>query len=184
MKIINSRKILDDSNFEYYQFEDKEELPLEIDKTFRELFLNLANGRDRAKKLLNSKLYKHQFSTLNALENGFNAILISGTGSGKTEAWAIYALKNKKKTLAIYPTIALSQDQIIRLEDYYSGLGNDLVIKVEASTATEVPQEERRRIKEKLTSSLLVITNPAFLLSDLKRFAKRKSSIKKEKELY
>jgi DEAD/DEAH box helicase domain-containing protein len=179
MKIINSRKILDDSNFEYYQFEDKEELPLEIDKTFGELFPNLANGRDRAKKLLNSKLYKHQFSTLNALENGFNAILISGTGSGKTEAWAIYALKNKKKTLAIYPTIALSQDQIIRLEDYYSGLGNDLVIKVEASTATEVPQEERRRIKEKLTSSLLVITNPAFLLSDLKRFAKRKSPILK-----
>jgi len=179
MRIINSRKILDKFNFKYYQFEDKEELPLEVDKTFGELLPFLANGGEHAKKLLNSKLYKHQFSTLNALENGFNVILISGTGSGKTEAWAIYALKNKKKTLAIYPTIALSQDQVIRLEDYYSGLGNDLVIKVEASTATEVPREEKIRIKEKLTSSLLVITNPAFLLSDLKRFAKRKSPILK-----
>ncbi len=114
------------------------------------------------------KLYRHQLEAFNALLDGKNIVLTAKTGSGKTEAWALAALKSRWKVLAIYPTLALSADQIKRLERYYEacGYGDNAVARIDRPSIT-------RPIDARLTAlrAKVIVTNPAFLLADLKRYA-------------
>ncbi|UXD21598.1 helicase [Ignicoccus pacificus DSM 13166] len=111
-------------------------------------------------KLRGVRMYKHQEEAFEALSSGKNVILVSGTGSGKTEAWVIPVIANAMKALAVYPTLALASDQLRRIKEYFEELGlPGKVIAVDSRNA------------KKVTDASVVATNPAFLMQDLKRIA-------------
>ena len=143
------------------------------DVKFTDILPQLSRGGARAKEVAYARLYKHQLEALSELQKGNNIILISGTGSGKTEAWLLYALSKKKRVLVIYPTLALSADQIKRIEDYSKAISSsDYVIKIDRPSINAFSGAD---ISAKIRNANIVITNPAFLMSDLKRAASRPS---------
>ena len=78
-------------------------------------------------------LYRHQVDALRKLAGGRNAVVSTGTGSGKTESFLIPLLKklvNESESgtlgpgvraMLIYPMNALANDQIERLREVLSG---------------------------------------------------------------
>ena len=139
------------------------------DVRFSDIVPELRSGGPRSRALSGLRLYRHQWEAVQALEKGLNVILVSGTGSGKTEAWVLYSLANGKKVLVLYPTLALSADQIVRIEDYYSSLGKGkAVVKVDRPTLGSFKTDA---VRSRLLKAEVVITNPAFLMADLKRVA-------------
>ncbi len=61
--------------------------------------------------------YEHQTKFGREVLAGRNAILSAGTGSGKTEAALVPALLTGKRVFLLYPTKALLQDQLRRVEE-------------------------------------------------------------------
>ncbi|MCS7094198.1 MAG: DEAD/DEAH box helicase [Thaumarchaeota archaeon] len=121
-------------------------------------------------EIADKELYFHQMRALIALNSGKNLILRSGTGSGKTEAWFLYVAKKRLKAMAIYPTLALANDQVKRLKRYCEALGMKAAI-VDAPTVRDYSKSMgTKRLREEISSSNVVITNPAFLLNELKKF--------------
>ncbi len=124
--------------------------------------------------LRDTKLYKHQYDGYNALQKGLNLILISGTGSGKTEAWILHVLSMIKndpgyRVLAIYPTLALANDQIRRIREY-ARLVEAETLQLDSVRRSElVASIGRRGLREKITSANVVISNPAFIMHDVKK---------------
>ncbi len=131
--------------------------------------------------LAGERLYAHQIEAIEALEEGKNIILKSGTGSGKTEAWVLYALNKIRKDrgfriIAVYPTLALSNDQVSRINKYASLLGIS-VIQLDAPTRDAlIKNYGRAGVRTRLASSNILITNPAYLLSELKKYSVRPRS--------
>ena len=145
-----------------------EEPPREPKRTSTR-FVDVIPEFSKVEHLQNATLYKHQVEAMEALEAGKNIVLTAKTGSGKTEAWALPAIKHRWRVLAIYPTLALSADQIQRLETYYAAVGDgDAVLRVDRPTLDKLSGEKFRR---KLVRARIVVTNPAFLLADIKRMA-------------
>lgn len=101
-------------------------------------------------------LYKFQEVSFNKITNGENVIIISGTGTGKTEAFLIplldKALKGERSVL-IYPTKALARDQLSRVKR----LTDEIGIRV-AVLDGDTPKEERNKIYEDPPE--ILITNP------------------------
>lgn len=122
-RIISSSEVLEGIGYDYLVVEEGASSPELADTTFQDIIPEFVRGSGRVRELVSKKLYLHQLRTLKVLEEGKNVILVSGTGSGKTEAWATYAVRGRLKVLAIYPTLALSQDRIDRLRNYYSAVG-------------------------------------------------------------
>ncbi len=88
----------------------------------------------REVELCNWEMYEHQRLGLKVLLNGGNLLLTAETGAGKTEVWVGYALERIAggedfKSLVVYPTKALTGDQVERIYRYarQAGLG----VKVE-----------------------------------------------------
>ncbi len=154
-------------DFEYFCEEGSE--PKRTSIKFSDLVPELIHGGERSRLIASQYLYEHQLRCLEALREGKNVILRSGTGSGKTEAWVMYALMSRSRVLAVYPTLALSADQIVRIYDYYSALGlKDRVIKVDRPSINLLSGIS---IRSSIEKAYVVITNPAFLMSDIKRIA-------------
>jgi len=61
--------------------------------------------------------YDHQVEFGQEVLVGSNTILSAGTGSGKTEAALVPALLTAKRVFLLYPTKALLQDQLQRVEE-------------------------------------------------------------------
>ena len=168
--IIPSSEVFDKLGYEYLSFPDEPSEPEYADVKFHELISEFTTADGRAKEIADKNLYKHQFETIEVLSEGKNVILISGTGSGKTEAWAIYALKNRLRVLAIYPTLALSQDQIDRLRSYYAAVGlREAVVEIDRPLIEKLGGP--KKVRDLVSRALLIITNPAFLMADIKRLA-------------
>ncbi|MCI2414083.1 MAG: DEAD/DEAH box helicase [Candidatus Aramenus sp.] len=121
---------------------------------------------------LTFKLYKHQFECFNALSQGKNVVLTAFTGSGKTEAWLLYALAKKKRVLALYPTKALANDQSHRIAKYYKCYNFDVHERGEAVYGDVVRYDgdtsASKGVKDSLDRALVTITNPEMLFSLLK----------------
>ncbi|VVB65817.1 ATP-dependent DNA helicase Hel308 [Candidatus Gugararchaeum adminiculabundum] len=68
-----------------------------------------------------AKLYKHQCDGIAKVRDGKNVVVVAPTASGKSEVYLVpvveEALKGKK-TLVLYPTKALSRDQLARFREF------------------------------------------------------------------
>lgn len=103
------------------------------------------------------RLYKYQEEALNRIEQGKNVLIISGTGTGKTEAFLIpildLALKRGDRSVLIYPTKALARDQLDRIRRLTKNL--DVTVGV---IDGDTPTTERNRLYANPPN--IVITNP------------------------
>ncbi|RLE87596.1 MAG: hypothetical protein DRJ67_04370 [Thermoprotei archaeon] len=123
-------------------------------------------------------LYEHQLKALKLLEEGKDVLVCAPNGSGKTEIVMLYALKKFMENpegaavLAIYPTKALTGDQEKRWSKFFI-VANDfrllklpaLVVKLDRDTVEEA--RERIKTANKYKSPLIILSNPAFILSTL-----------------
>jgi len=175
-RVASFKDILDMLSYDYVEIVEDRSEPERADLTFADLIPRFKGASGRAGEISGSKLYKHQLEALNALKEGFNVILISGTGSGKTEAWVLYALLKSLRVLAVYPTLALSEDQVDRLKSYYNTLGfKNAVVKIDSNV---VRRSSSADLRDSIGKAQIIVTNPAFLMADFKRFRRDKSWLK------
>jgi len=105
------------------------------------------------------KFYSHQAEAINKARQGKNVIIATQTASGKTLAFNIPvfdALANDKKATAlyIYPSKALTNDQLKVLQEIETGTG----IKADSNVYDgDTPKEQRQFIRE---NSRIILTNP------------------------
>ncbi|MCS7103993.1 MAG: DEAD/DEAH box helicase [Thermofilaceae archaeon] len=163
--VIDSREILETLNYSYFYKEEDGSEPTRSDVLFSELLPQFSTTH-----LGREKLYLHQLEALDELEKGRNLVLIAGTGSGKTETWFLYAARKRVNTLVLYPTLALANDQVQRLSLYCAQVNAEMV-QVDSPTLQAASNVGRRALREKIQNALVVASNPAFLLQDLKRYA-------------
>ncbi len=172
--MIDTSEVLKRLGVEFYSFAEEAVEPETVNITFGEILRGLPET-PRLSYLASKRLYRHQYEAFVELCNGKNVVLRSGTGSGKTEAWWLYVAREKKKALAIYPTLALSYDQLSRLEEYSAGVGMR-VFPVDSTTKLRKAGKSFGQLKNEVAGSDIVVTNPAFLLTDVKRIAVKPSA--------
>ncbi len=168
IKPCDSAEILKRLGYEYESFKEERSEPLLSNKRFDEFVPSI-------ERLKGVRMYKHQEEAFKAISERKNIILVSGTGSGKTEAWSIPAIFLGLKVLAVYPTLALASDQLRRLREYYRDVGLERgVVNLDARSV--------KRLKERglplfTKETRVVVTNPAFLFQELKRIAEGRGSL-------
>ncbi len=107
-------------------------------------------------------LYSHQAVAATLAQEGMNVAVVTPTASGKTLCYNLPILSAlvenpEARALYLFPTKALSQDQLVELNRWTEKLGNDL------RTFTydgDTPQDARKSIRARAN---LVITNPDML---------------------
>jgi len=178
--VIDTSRLLDELGYDYYLFTTPAQKPEYSTKRFIDYLPKLGDsGSIRCKSLAEARLYRHQELAYQALARGENLVLKSGTGSGKTESWFLYMALHGKKVLAIYPTLALANDQVTRLEDYCRALGLK-ALAIDAMKKSElIKRSGTRGVRMEIESSDLIITNPALLLNEVKRIGLGQSSLLK-----
>lgn len=177
---ILSSEVLSSLGYDYLSFVIPPELPDLTEIKFKDLVPELSESSSPlCRRIAEMRLYSHQVNGVEALRRGDNLVLRSGTGSGKTETWFLRTALDRVKTLAIYPTLALANDQLNRLREYCSALG----LKVMALDAVKrdelVKKLGYRRLRSELAKAHIVITNPAFLLNELKKIGAGKPALLK-----
>jgi len=108
------------------------------------------------------QLYLHQFEAYSRVRQGKNVVVVTPTASGKTLCYnlpVIQTLLEQPNTRALYlfPTKALSQDQVVELKQIVDVLDQDV------KTFTfdgDTPADARRTIR---SSGHIVVTNPDML---------------------
>ncbi len=109
-----------------------------------------------------TKLYSHQRAAVEAIHDNRDTVIVTPTASGKTLCYnlpVIDAIMKNKSTRALYlfPTKALSQDQLSELME----LINDLDVDIKTYTFDgDTPQTARRLIR---SAGHIVVTNPDML---------------------
>ncbi len=150
-----------------YEFSEVARLPPErpeiSDVAFEEVHPGFSGTR-----LAGRRLYRHQLEALEALKDGLNVVLVSGTGSGKTEAWVSWvawslARGSRVKALAVYPTLALSWDQVERLREYSRALGFGVV------AVDSLAKREEAGLRSRVRDAAVIATNPSMMLYELKK---------------
>ncbi|HKT11595.1 MAG TPA: DEAD/DEAH box helicase [Terriglobia bacterium] len=121
---------------------------------------------ERVKEALRSKgvgnLYSHQAVAATLAHEGKNVVVVTPTASGKTLCYNLPILSAlvenpDARALYLFPTKALSQDQLVELNRWTEKLGDDL------RTFTydgDTPQDARKAIRARAN---LVVTNPDML---------------------
>lgn len=105
------------------------------------------------------RLYTHQAAAVNRSLDGAHTTVVTSTASGKTLCYNLPVLhtllgKPAKRALYLFPTKALAQDQLRKLDDF--GLDGIRFGIYDGDT----PQSERRSIRR---NSHIVLTNPDML---------------------
>jgi len=108
------------------------------------------------------KLYTHQRQAYDAAEEGRSTVVVTPTASGKTLCYNLPVLDRILKdpdarALYLFPTKALSQDQLAELYSVVEALGADI------GTFTydgDTPQDARKAIRSR---AHVVVTNPDML---------------------
>ncbi|NQU28187.1 MAG: DEAD/DEAH box helicase, partial [Candidatus Marinimicrobia bacterium] len=107
-------------------------------------------------------LYSHQAATWNNLEAGKNVVVVTPTASGKTLCYNLPVLQtilkdSSAKSLYLFPTKALSQDQVAELHEVVTEVGTAVrVFTFDGDT----PQDARQKIRKQ---GHIVVTNPDML---------------------
>jgi len=121
---------------------------------------------DRLKKALNEKgiteLFTHQATAFDLVQEGKNIVAVTPTASGKTMTYNLPVLNHllsnsEARALYLFPTKALSQDQLKEVQDLNQRL------KLGAKTFTfdgDTPADIRRTIR---AAGNIVVTNPDML---------------------
>lgn len=118
------------------------------------------------KEALRSKgiesLYSHQAEAIDHIQKGENVVIVTPTASGKTLCYNLPVLNrnlsdSSSKALYLFPTKALSQDQMVEIQS--------LIQRLERPIRTftydgDTPQDARQAIR---TQGDVVITNPDML---------------------
>ena len=107
-----------------------------------------------------SRLYQHQVQALEAVFAGQHVVISAGTAAGKTLCYILpgaqaLAESRQARALLIYPTKALAQDQLTKLEDFGAG-EVFLADTYDGDTAPSRRREIRRNCQ-------VVLTNPDML---------------------
>lgn len=113
-----------------------------------------------------SRLYCHQRQSYDLAQKGENYVVVTPTASGKTLCYNLPVLDRilkepETRALYLFPTKALSQDQVSELYDTISALDADI------KTFTfdgDTPQNARKKIRE---AGHIVVTNPDMLHSGI-----------------
>jgi DEAD/DEAH box helicase domain-containing protein len=109
------------------------------------------------------RLYTHQAQAVRCVLDGDNVIVVTPTASGKTMCYNLPVLHhltcvNKDaRALYLFPTKALSQDQVLEARELAGELKHDLKIH---TFDGDTPQSARRAIRN---SGHIVVTNPDML---------------------
>ncbi|MEM0009336.1 MAG: DEAD/DEAH box helicase, partial [Thermofilum sp.] len=109
-----------------------------------------------------------QEEAINAIRNGKNTLIISGTGTGKTEAFLIPIIEDLLKepnarAVLVYPTKALARDQVERIQYYTSAVFGFRVGVYDGDT----PDRERENLQS--YPPKILITNPDMLHISLRK---------------
>jgi len=108
------------------------------------------------------QLYSHQAATWNNLQAGKNVVVVTPTASGKTLCYNLPVLQtilkdSSAKALYLFPTKALSQDQVAELHEVVTEVGTAVrVFTFDGDT----PQDARQKIRKQ---GHIVVTNPDML---------------------
>lgn len=108
------------------------------------------------------KLYSHQASAIEAILNKKNVVVVTPTASGKTLCYNVPVLNTliedaEARSLYLFPTKALSQDQLNELYD----ISRELHREIKTYTFDgDTPTSARRAIR---TAGHIVISNPDML---------------------
>jgi len=179
MKVLDSSKILSSLGYNYILIEQRGSEPRRVDTRFSDLVPEFAKSEDLS-WIAGQRLYEHQLRAFEELKKGNNVILKSGTGSGKTEAWFLYfytlfKASSRTKALAVYPTLALANDQVKRLEKYCSAIGAR-ALKLDASVKEDFARSRGLTTLRRLVDEAnLIITNPAFAFHEFKKYLENQS---------
>jgi len=111
-------------------------------------------------------LYKHQADALNAIQEGKNVLIITGTSSGKSLCYQLPVLNeilqhNSSTALFLFPTNALAEDQLKSLHNISDSLNNEGNKKLIAATY-DGDTSQRRRTTIRNTSNI-ILSNPDML---------------------
>ncbi len=107
-------------------------------------------------------LYTHQADSITKILNGQSVVIVTPTASGKTLCYNLPVINSilqdsSSRALYLFPTKALSQDQLSELHDFVTETGSDI------KTFTydgDTPVTARKAIR---TAGHIVITNPDML---------------------
>lgn len=107
-----------------------------------------------------NQLYEHQAQAIEEARKGSHLGIVAGTASGKTLCFNLPVLHTlleqpKATALYVYPTKALTQDQLKKLEEF--GLEQEIPMRIYDG---DTPKDERPRIRQ---IARLVLTNPDML---------------------
>ncbi|MBO8130118.1 MAG: DEAD/DEAH box helicase [Candidatus Marinimicrobia bacterium] len=108
------------------------------------------------------KLYSHQAEAWRLIKEGKNVCIQTPTSSGKTLCYNMPVVNSiiedsESRALYIFPTKALSQDQIFELNDIINKLGIDVYAQ---TFDGDTPQNIRQRIRQR---GNIIVTNPDML---------------------
>jgi DEAD/DEAH box helicase domain-containing protein len=109
------------------------------------------------------RLYSHQAEAIEHIRAHRSVVIVTGTASGKTLCYTIPVLERLMQdpfatVLCLYPTKALTQDQLRGMEELGSripGLG-----RFAGTYDGDTPQRQRRRIRDQ---GRVILTNPDML---------------------
>jgi DEAD/DEAH box helicase domain-containing protein len=109
-----------------------------------------------------SKLYSHQREAVEAVQGGKDVVVVTPTASGKTLCYNLPVLNEKmsnpgSRSLYLFPTKALGQDQMAEIQDLLTGLSQALKVHTYDG---DTPDDARRTIR---SQGDIVLTNPDML---------------------
>ncbi|MBC8399993.1 MAG: DEAD/DEAH box helicase [Candidatus Marinimicrobia bacterium] len=109
-----------------------------------------------------TRLYSHQVAAWNNLQAGKNVVVVTPTDSGKTLSYNLPVLQmilgdQAAKALYLFPTKALSQDQVAELQEVVTTIGESIKV---FTFDGDTPQDARQKIRKQ---GNIVVTNPDML---------------------
>lgn len=112
------------------------------------------------------QLYTHQADAVRIGLEGKNVVVVTPTASGKTLCYNLPVLNTvfsdpEARALYLFPTKALSQDQVTELHDFITALGDKIDFDIKSYTFDgDTPASARKAIR---SSGHIVVTNPDML---------------------